>query len=237
MADSGHVILELLTDADARLVRTVDRCSADELSSPSLLPGWSRAHVVAHLALNGEALEGVLTGIAQGEPVAMYPSSARRDTDIDELAAAGPGELRERVMAATTCFARAAEAFAAESGDVLFERVPGGPRLPASEVLPMRWREVEVHHADLGTGYSRADWTTDLALAVLYSASRRPWSAPFRVLVRDPARSWEYGDAGGEGPVPTVCGDARDLAWWITGRGEGEGLSTDHDALPEVPAW
>ena len=46
-----------LRDADHRLVRTVDGLSDEQLAAPSLLPGWTRAHVVAHLALNAEALD------------------------------------------------------------------------------------------------------------------------------------------------------------------------------------
>ena len=56
------------------LNRTVDALGAEELAAPSLLPGWSRAHVVAHLALNGVALAGVLDAVLRGEPVAMYES-------------------------------------------------------------------------------------------------------------------------------------------------------------------
>lgn len=242
MTDSGAVSLELLTEADQRLVRTVDGLTADELAAPSSLPGWTRAHVVAHLALNGEALDGVLTGIARDEPVAMYASQERRDADIAELAGAEPGELRERLMASTSRFGRAAQAFPAARAETLVERVPGGPTFPAGTILLMRWREVEIHHADLDAGYSRADWTTDFAMAVLESASHRSWPTPFRVLVREPARTWEYGDPPGDtdGPtatVPTVSGDVRDLAWWITGRGGSDRLATGLDDLPEVPAW
>src|ERR671910_2993240 len=68
------------------LNRTVDTLSADDLGAPSLLPGWSRAHVVAHLALNGYALAAVVDGVARGETVAMYESDAQRDAEIDELA-------------------------------------------------------------------------------------------------------------------------------------------------------
>lgn len=238
MAHSGDVTLGLLVEADQRLVRTVDSLSGEDLAAPSLLPGWTRAQVVAHLALNGEALEGVLVGLAQGEPVAMYASQEQRDSDIDELASAGSTHLRERLMAATSRFVRAAETFPADRAEAQVERVPGGPTFPAGSLLLMRWREVEIHHADLGTTYSRADWTTDFAVAVLDSASRRPWPHSFRVLVREPARSWEYGDAHDEeSVVPTVAGEARDLAWWITGRGDGADLTAEPDGLPEVPAW
>ena len=43
--------LEELQEATNRLVRTVDGFKGDDWSAASGLPGWTRAHVVAHLAL------------------------------------------------------------------------------------------------------------------------------------------------------------------------------------------
>src|SRR6185312_14462807 len=75
-----------LDESAAALNRTVDALGADALAAPSLLPGWTRAHVVAHVALNGDALAGVLDAVLREEPVAMYESDEKRDSDIDELA-------------------------------------------------------------------------------------------------------------------------------------------------------
>jgi maleylpyruvate isomerase len=51
---------ELLPEATQRLVRTVDRLDDEALAAPSGLPGWTRGHVVAHLALNAEGMAAVL---------------------------------------------------------------------------------------------------------------------------------------------------------------------------------
>ena len=82
--------LDGLVEATQRLVRTVDSLSDDDLAAPSVLPGWSRAHVVAHLTLNAEGLAGVLAGVVEGEDVPMYRSQEDRDADIEELAAGAP---------------------------------------------------------------------------------------------------------------------------------------------------
>ena len=66
---------------------------------------------MAHLALNAEALAGVLEGVSQGEPTTMYASDEARDSDIEELAAADAGELRERFMAGTTRVTEAVDGF------------------------------------------------------------------------------------------------------------------------------
>ena len=233
-AAAAPLPLDLLREADQRLVRTVDGFEADDLAAPSLLPGWSRAHVVAHLALNGEALEGALDGLAAGQPTSMYASPEARDEDIAELAAAEPSELRARLLASTARFDAAVGGLPEDQWQARIERTPGGPSFAAHSAVLMRLREVEIHHADLGAGYTHAEWEPAFAALLVDSMTGRPFPAPFRVLARDLARTWELGE--GEGG-PTVTGDSRDLGWWLTGRGDGGRLTCDGDALPEVPAW
>ena len=105
MGDDGamtrDVPLDDLSEATQRLVRTVDGLDDHALGQPSLLPGWSRAHVVAHVTLNAEGLGGVLRGIVEGRDVPMYRSQEVRDGDIDLLARADRAALRERFMASS----------------------------------------------------------------------------------------------------------------------------------------
>src|SRR6476659_1888893 len=144
-----------LAEASQRLIRTVDRLEEAAWAQPSGLPGWTRAHVVAHLALNAEALAAVLRGLLSAEPTPMYRSQDARDADIEELAAAAPSELRARLLAGTTEIADAIAATPEDLGGTRIERVPGGDRtFPAGAVPGMRLREVEIHHADLRAGYT-----------------------------------------------------------------------------------
>ncbi len=226
--------VELTRQAGLRLVRTVDALRDDDWAAPSLLPGWTRAHVVAHLLLNAEGLAAALRGLVAGEAVPMYPSQERRDGDIEDLVAAGdPAELRHRLLASTTDLADAIAAVPHDSWAASVERVPGGRTFPAGAVPGMRLREVEIHHADLGPGYSPADWLDGVAVRVLDAMTARdPAGRPFRVHPTDVDRTWTFG-AGG----PTVSGTAADLAWWLTGRGDGTGLTSDDGELPGIGAW
>lgn len=227
--------LDLLADADQRLVRTVDALTAEEMAGPSLLPDWSRAHVVAHLALNAESLERVLSAAARGEQQPMYDSTEARTADIDELAKAEVSELRERLLASTHCFDRAATSVAGDAWKARFERTPGGGATFSVATVPlMRLREVEIHHADLAAGYTAADWPQAFGAVLIESMSKRPYPQPFRVLARDLARTWDFGEGD---PVANVTGDAASLGWWLTGRGDGADLTVDQDRLPEVPSW
>ena len=100
VSDAADRAPALLPAADRALVRTVDGLDDEAWAAPSLLPGWTRAHVLAHLALNAEGLAGVLDGARRGRPQPMYASAEARDGDIEDLAAAGPAELRDRFLLA-----------------------------------------------------------------------------------------------------------------------------------------
>lgn len=216
------------------LNRRVDAFSDEEFGAPSLLPGWTRSHVVAHLALNGEALAGVLDGLARGERRAMYASDAHRNADIEGLAHAGPSELRNRLLAATTAFSDAVEALDPENRRATVLRLPEGPEWSAALLVPRRWSEVEIHHADLGAGYTAADWPLDFAEVLLDEViADREQAGRFRVEATDLNETWVIGDDGG----PVISGPAGLLGWWLSGRGHGEGLASTSETLPELGPW
>lgn len=226
-----------LADASDRLVRTVDRLTDDELAAPSLLPGWSRAHVVAHLALNGEGLAGALEGVARGETVPMYASREARDEDIEELSGASPADLRERLLAAITLFAEAASRVTDELAEETFPRVPEGPLVPVGRATGMRWVEVEVHHTDLGAGYTAEDWPADFCTHLLDSFTDRPphWEPGFVADPDDASGTWELGTTDEDAPV--VTGPLRVLVAWLTGRSDGAGLTSTSGDLPTIGKW
>jgi len=215
-------------------LRSVDALSPEELAAPSLLPRWSRAHVVAHVALHGFAMAGVLDALGRGGTGAMYPSDQQRDADIDELVAAGPDELRHRVLASTTRFADQVEAMPRGGWEGAYNRLPEGPTWPAVTIVATRRREVEVHHTDLGLSYAPQDWPEDFVVELLDAVTvDHAGSGPFGVRATDLGRDWTVGGDGG----PTVMGAGSDLGRWLTGRSDGEGLSCDAEAFPRLGPW
>lgn len=229
-------LLEQLVEADHRLVRTVDALADAAYDEPSALPGWTRGHVVAHLALNAEALAAVLTGIAQGDVPPMYATQEQRDGDIAELASAAPEELRSRLMGSTTALVGAIGLVPEDRLDVLVERTRGSERtFPADAVTGMRLREVEIHHADLAAGYSRRDWPLPFAAFLVESMlDRAGREAPFAVAPTDLGDTWQ---GGASSTGPRVSGTAADLGWWLTGRGSGDGLRSTDGTLPRTETW
>jgi maleylpyruvate isomerase len=225
--------VELLDSGTRRLVRSVDSMGDDQWPQPSLLPGWSRAHVVAHLTLNAEALSAALEGVHEGRQVPMYASSERRDSDIDELSTASPSTLRDRFLGSTTIIGEWVEELADNLADRPIERTPGGRGFSAGAVGSMRFREVEIHHADLALDYTAADWPDEFVVLLLDSRSGPDHGeAPFVAHATDLDRSWEFGTGG-----PTVSGVGSALAWWVTGRGTGDGLTSDDGRVPRMEPW
>ena len=168
---SDPQLLELLDSGTRRLIRSVDAMTDDQWLQPSLLPGWTRAHVVAHLTLNAEGLSAALEGVHEGRPVPMYPSDEARDYDIAALATASPSALRDRFLGSTTVIGEWVEELADNLADTMIERTPGGRSFPARDVGDMRIREVEIHHADLALDYTAADWAPEFVVLLLDSRS------------------------------------------------------------------
>jgi maleylpyruvate isomerase len=228
--------LAALHQSEQHLLRTVDSLRPDDYREPSVLPGWSRAHVAAHLALNAEGMAGAVDGLAHGQEVPIYESDQRRNDDIEELATAEPAEIRERLFAAGQALRDALQLLDEEQWRSSIPRTPGGPSTPLQTVPDTRRREVEIHHADLGTDYRHSDWPEDFRVALLdlvtVDRANDPDSPGFTVRATDTVRTWS---TGAEQPV--VEGNAADLGWWLVGRGSGEGLSCDAGALPTLGPW
>ena len=147
-----------LDTATQRLIDEARLMTGSDLRAPSLLPGWSRAHVLAHLARDADAMRNLLIGARAGQDRPAYASPQARNADIDNSAAAGAKELVDDMASS----AMALRTVALQLPDKAWRyqvRVLGAPRFPASELLTRRLTEVELHHCDLGIGYSHHQWS------------------------------------------------------------------------------
>ncbi|MFD4610271.1 maleylpyruvate isomerase N-terminal domain-containing protein [Streptomyces sp. NPDC058440] len=135
---------ELMLDAVAGL---------DEagFSAPSVLPEWTRGHLVAHVAANADALCNLVHWAATGEETPMYASAEERAAGIAKGPALSADQLRSWL---TTSAHRLAEGLDGLTGEQWQQRVvtAQGRTVPATELPWMRAREVCVHAVDLGAG-------------------------------------------------------------------------------------
>ena len=146
-----------IDDATQRLLSAARVIADSELRQPSLLPGWTRGHVLAHLARNADALRNLLVGARSGEQRPAYTSSQAREADMEH----GAGQTAKDLMADLADSAMALRTVARQLPDDAWEfpvRIMDSEPFPAALVLTRRLVEVELHHGDLGTGYGPADW-------------------------------------------------------------------------------
>jgi maleylpyruvate isomerase len=158
-------LIAAVTEAHRNLLDDVDRLGDAAVAAASRLPGWTRGHVLTHLARNADSLTWMFEGAAIDEVRRQYPRPNMRNLDIEAGAARGAAEQRLDLREAC---ARLEQAWA-ELPDDAWERegiVGPGPR-PMSEIVFRRWREVEVHHVDLDLGFSTADWPDAFVAAEL----------------------------------------------------------------------
>ena len=231
-----HLLKELLA-ATERLAATVKTMAPEDLGRPSLLPGWTRAHVLTHIARNADGTRNLLLSVRSGHLVRMYASSATRAADID----AGAGRPADVIIAdaleSSRRFVVDAECMPAErwAGQIAFGSVSAHPALiPAVRPVEMRLREVEFHHVDLGAGYTFADSPEPLLNLLLDDTVTRLGGQG--VTVNGPARhgsdDWlvELDDVS-----YTVGGERPDILSWFSGRSTGDTLRASQDRLPALP--
>ncbi|MET1003658.1 MAG: maleylpyruvate isomerase family mycothiol-dependent enzyme [Acidimicrobiia bacterium] len=250
--------IELVRHASRRLLRTADELTDDEVGEPCLLPGWSRAELLTHLARNADGTRGMVEAAARNEVAPMYPGGPdRRAADI----AAGRGERAQVVVAdlrhSIDALMETWQSLPPDAWDSV------GRTLTADRTMRvMAWvrlREVEIHHADLDVDYAAADWpvafvTRALAEAVRELPARAVANRPavdarYRLEASDHGRAWTIELAGNRVVVheddngaadATVAGWGCDLLAWLYGRtATGESVTVggaDTRAL-RLPTW
>ena len=120
--------------------------------SPSKLPGWSVGHVLTHIARNADSVVWRLEGAARGELREQYPGGLEQRRDDIEAGAGRPADdLVTDVRDSSAAVARVAAGLPDAAWDAP-SRTSRGVVEPARDAIFSRWREVVVHHGDLGLG-------------------------------------------------------------------------------------
>lgn len=209
----------------------------DAFAVPSALPGWTRAHVLTHIARNADALINLLIWARTGVETPAYASPTARDAAIEEGAKRAPAQIRADVLASSDRLAEAVRGMPKAAWAASVRNVQG-QQVAAPAIAWMRAREVWIHAVDLDVGASFADFPAPMLAALLSDAAAtigaKPGCPGLRLV--DGAASWSLG-AVGDGSVE-VIGPLPELAAWLLGRSAGKVLRADgQKRLPELPAW
>src|ERR687888_67400 len=109
---SVATLLDWVRQGHRRLEDELGRLPPDALAQNSILPGWTRGHVVTHLARNADALRNLLYWARTGERTPMYPSYEARNSAIEMGAGRPLPEQLEDLQGASARFVEAAEPLA-----------------------------------------------------------------------------------------------------------------------------
>lgn len=218
----------------AYFVRKLNELTDDDLTGPSLLPGWNRAALVAHVGYNARGLARLVEWARTGVETPMYASPEQRAAEIERGATLPARALRHLVHHSAVHLDVEWRDLPDDAWDAQV-RTAQGRVVPARETAWMRAREVWVHAVDLDNGASVVDLPADLldrlVTDVLAAWERRGESAAVRFAPTD--RPWPA-EQSGDGP--TVTGTTADLVRWLTGRGARR-LESSSGALPDLPRW
>ena len=234
--------LALAHRAQARVDEIVAVMDDAASHGASLLPGWSRRHVISHLARNADGLVNLLTWARTGIEHPMYASAADRDADIEEGSRRLFQIQQEDLAAASGRFFTAADDLPAGAWTATVT-ARGGAAVPATIIPWLRVNELLVHTVDLDCGVTFDDLVelagehleTVLAFMVSRFAGRTDVPSVLLEIVL-PDGTARAASLGGTttATTPRVTGTAAAAIAWLTGRSDGSALTGD---VPALPVW
>lgn len=234
------VQLAVLESVEADLMRSLSTLGQAQTTEASLCEGWTRGHVLTHLARNAEALGNLVTWATTGERTPAYASIEARNAAIEDGTHRDVAAIVADVEQSGASFREHARSLLDVPPEDLTDVRTGATNLliPGGDVPWHRVREVVTHHLDLDLDHGVHDIDTDVLRRLLTDTVRALASrddVPALTLQEvDPGGSgmtWSTGDDG-----PTVRGTAGAFYLWLM-RGIARDLRVDGDDLPSLPAW
>jgi maleylpyruvate isomerase len=216
----------------------VGRLCDTQLRGPSLLPDWTRAHVVGHLSRNAEALGRLARWARTGVETPMYADPGQRATDIETSAALPAEVLRADLIRTAAELESALDTLDPVSWQAQV-RSALGRAIPVTELPWMRVREVWIHAVDLDAGITFNDLPPTLVDALLddlsTTMSARPNCPAIRLRPLDRTRTWRLGPAAMD--AVDLRGNASHLLGWLAGRGQATQIEGVTGRVPPAPGW
>ncbi|MGH3519798.1 MAG: maleylpyruvate isomerase N-terminal domain-containing protein [Haloechinothrix sp.] len=230
-----ETLLDWAGEGQRRLEDAVGRLKPQDVRAPSALPGWTRGHLITHLARNADALVNLLTWARTGTPTPMYATPERRNTDIEAGAGRALDEQRADLRESARRFAEGAAAVPPAKWAARVKSAQGRD-VSASEVPWLRVREVWIHYVDLDIGESIDVVPDDVATKLVSDVA--DWMSPkldHTTDLRPEGHPAVLLGPTGE-PTATVVGPANLIAGWLIGRCDSDRLNWIGDT-PVLSPW
>jgi maleylpyruvate isomerase len=228
--------LDLMRRGEAFFLGRVAALDDEDFAGPSTLPGWSRAHVVAHVARNADALGNLLTWARTGVERPMYPSAEARQAGIEASSSQPAPALRDDLTASSDRLVAATDDLPADAWAAPV-KTARGRAITAEEVPWMRIRETWVHAVDLAAGASFADLpaaVTEALIDEVVNGLAGRADCPAVVVHAAGGRTRRIGP---DGDATDVEGDGAAILAWLIGRDRGESLQATGGTVPALPPW
>ncbi|MFJ5678131.1 maleylpyruvate isomerase family mycothiol-dependent enzyme [Streptomyces sp. NPDC093097] len=237
-APDADAVREAVEAGQARLRALLPGLTDTAIREPSALPGWSRAHVLAHIEGIGLAMARQARYALRGESIDPYDGGRpARAAAIEAGARRDAAALRAAVAQA---LAEASAAWAAVGPDDWSRPVRYRDGALRGALLAW-WRELTIHTSDARLGPGPQQWPPELCHHLLdHLAPRAPEGVRLVLEPVDvPAAVRRYGPA--DAPVVTVRGPLTALAAWLAGRTPHTRLGCERAGtagpLPELGPW
>lgn len=210
-----------------------------DVAAPSLCEGWTRGHVLTHIARNADGIADTLAGALRGEIVQRYPDGwDGRNAAIEAGAHRSYAALLVDVRESAERLDRVLGAI----GDADGWGLPTDDGVAAEAWVYRRWREVEIHHVDLATDYGPDSWPALFVSETLTDAmsalDERAQGAVHVTITADGSvspdlvgKQW----SAGSGDHVEVRGPDWAVLAWLVGRAAAAGDALS--AAPELSDW
>ncbi|MGF4045901.1 maleylpyruvate isomerase family mycothiol-dependent enzyme [Paenarthrobacter nitroguajacolicus] len=225
-----------LHKAAGAVTRLLAKLDDSSVAEPSELPGWTRGHVLAHLAGIANAMARQLEYARRGETGELYDGGM--DGRNKAIALAAGHSLTQHTEAVTTALDAAIAAFDALGPEDWQARIAYRDGTVFDGGLAL-WRELTIHAADLGLGYGPETWNRPFCEHLIgFLAARVPDSYKFVLQPTGlPQRT-----IGSGGTSIAITGMLTDIAAWLAGRVPSLGslratAAADGVDLPELLPW
>ncbi|MFE4195546.1 maleylpyruvate isomerase family mycothiol-dependent enzyme [Paenarthrobacter sp. NPDC056912] len=225
--------LHKAADVVTRLLAKLDESS---IAQPSGLPGWTRGHVLAHLAGISNAMARQLEYARRGETVELYDGGMDGRTKAIDLAAGH--SLAQHTESVGAALASALAAFDALEPDDWQARIAYRDGTVFDGGLAL-WRELTIHASDLNLGYGPETWSRPFCEHLIdFLAARVPETSKFVLQPTGLPRL----SIGNGGTSIAITGMLTDIAAWLAGREPSLGslratAAADGIDLPALLPW
>ncbi|MDH6236188.1 maleylpyruvate isomerase family mycothiol-dependent enzyme [Cryobacterium sp. CG_9.6] len=229
--------LTIVREGTALFEAQLNELSDAQLDEPSLLPDWSRRHVVAHVGYNALAIARLVSWAETGVETPMFESREARNAEIATGAALPAAGLRKLSMHAGMLLDSAWQHLPEEKWAAEVQTAQGR-MVEASFTIWMRTREVWIHAVDLNVTAGFANIPAPVLQRILgdilESWATRGELEGVRLEVSG-VDGLVFGDRDARDPL-VVSGDLAALTHWASGR-LGARVTCNHPVTSVAPSW